>query len=109
MATEKLQEYIDSVEQLQQAYSRVKTLSEPIGETYRYLSLYPYKVTVSNVKTSFAVTPDREYTLNANDWPTAQQLAEVLSDYISKRERTKTLYATLTVAQRETVKPPPEI
>ncbi len=109
MAVEKLQEYIDSVDQLEKAYSKVKTISEPIGETYRYLSLYPYKMTVSNVNVPFTVTSDREYTLNGDNWPTAKQLGEALSDYIKKRERVKTLYQSLSGPQKGTVKPPPEI
>lgn len=37
MAVEKLQEYIDSVEQLKQAYAKVRKLKEAIDEPYRYL------------------------------------------------------------------------
>lgn len=109
MAAEKLQEYIDSVEQLKEAYKKVKKLKEMIDEPYRYLVTQPYKMTVSNVNVSFIVTGDREYTLNGDNWPTAKQLAEVLSDYVSKREKVKTLYQSLSVAQKDMVKPPPEI
>ncbi|MBA7595054.1 hypothetical protein ES703_02013 [subsurface metagenome] len=109
MATEKLQEYIDSVEQLQQAYAQVRRLKEAIDEPYRYLVTQPYKMTVSNVNVQFVVTGDREYTLNGDNWPTAKQIAEVLSDYISKRDKAKTLYQSLSGAQKGTVKPPPDI
>ena len=109
MAAEKLQEYIDSVEQLQQAHSRVQKLSKPIGEVFRYLSLYPYKMTVSNANVNFVVTAEREYALNSDEWPSAKQLAEVLSDYINKRVRMQHLYESLSGTQRQSVKPPPEI
>ena len=109
MSVEKLQEYIDSVEQLQQAYAKVRKLKEAIDEPYRYLVTQPYKMTVSGVDVSFVVTGDREYTLNGKDWPTAKQLGEVLSYYIKKREQVAFLYQSLSQAQRDSVVPPPKI
>jgi hypothetical protein len=109
MSAEKLQEYIDSIDELQKAYSKVKEYGAIIGDVSRCLITSPYKMTVSNVKVSFPLTADREYSLNADNWPSAQQLAEVLSDYISKREKVKRLYSSLSEAQRNSVKPPPDI
>ena len=109
MSAEKLQEYIDSVEQLKQAYAQVRRLKEAIDEPYRYLVTQPYKMAVSKVDVSFATTSDREYTLDGDSWPTAKQLGEVLSDYIKKRERVAFLYQSLSQAQRDSVKPPPKI
>ncbi len=108
MAADKLQEYIDSVEQQKQAYEQVQKLKSAIDETYRYLVTEPYKMTVSKVNVQFVVTSDREYTLNGDTWPTAKQIAETLSDYISKRDRAKTLYQSLSGSQQSMVKPPPE-
>ncbi len=109
MAAEKLQEYIDSVDELQKAYSKVQKYSELIEEVAYWLKKSPYKMTVSGVQVSFVVTGDREYSLSGNDWPSAKQLAEVLSDYVAKREKVMRLYSSLSDAQRSSVKPPPEI
>jgi hypothetical protein len=109
MAVEKLQEYIDSVDELQKAYSEVRKHGELIADVGRYLNNYPYKMIVSNVQVSFVATGEREFDLNAAKWPSAKQIAETLSDYIKKRDRVKNLYQSLSSAQREQVKPPPEL
>ena len=109
MAVEKLQEYIDSVADLESSYAKVIELREIVGTVSRYLITAPYKMTVSNVGVSFTVTSDREYTLNGDKWPSAKQIAEILSDYISKRGKTKMLYSSLSGTQRSSVKPPPEM
>jgi len=109
MAVEKLQEYVDSVDELQKAYSKVREYGAIVGDVARCLNNFPFKMTVSNVQVSFVVTGEGEYHLDGNNWPSAKQLAEVLSDYISKRERAKNLYASLSSAQKQSVKPPPDI
>lgn len=109
MAVEKLQEYIDSVDELEKAYLKVRGYGEIIGDTARYLNNFPYKMTVSNVQVSFVVSEKREYTLDGNNWPSAKQLAEALSDYVSKRKRVKQLYSSLSEAQRSSMKPPRDI
>jgi len=62
MSVEKLQEYIDSVDELQKAYSKVREYGTTIGDVARYLNNFPYKMTVSNVQVSFVVSGEREYT-----------------------------------------------
>lgn len=109
MSVEKLQEYIDSLEELQKAHAKVKQHGALIANVGGYLSNFPYKMTVSNVGVSFPVGGSRELTLNGNDWLTAKQIAELLSDYISKRERARHLYQSLSDAQRGSVKPHPDI
>lgn len=109
MSVEKLQEYINSVDELQKAYSEVRKYGAIIGDVGKYLNNYPYKMTISNVQISFPITADREYSLNGDDWPSAKQLAEALADYIRKRERVNELYYSLSDAQRDSVKPPPKI
>ncbi len=71
MAVEKLQEYVEAVDELQRSYSKVRGYGDIVGEVARHLNNAPYKMNVSNVKVGFAVTADREYTLNGNDWPSA--------------------------------------
>ena len=109
MSVEKLQEYIDSLEELKKAYTKVREYGGTISDTGRYLNNFPYKMTVSNVQVGFQIVAEREYTLNGDDWPTAKQLAEALSDYISKRSKSKTLYQSLTEPQRGTIQPHPDI
>lgn len=109
MAVDKLQEYINSIDELKKAYSKVQKYGAIIGEVAKYINRFPYKMTVSNVQVSFVISEEREYTLNGDNWPSAKQLAEVLSDYIQKRNKTKTLYQSLSGAQRDSVKPPPDI
>ncbi len=66
-------------------------------------------MTVSNVQVAFTATADREYTLTGDKWPSAKQLAEALSDYIKKRTQSRRLYNALTFAQRDPLKPHPDI
>jgi hypothetical protein len=108
MEVEKLQEYIDSVDELQKAYSGVRKQGELIAYVGRYLNNFPYKMIVSNAQVSF-VAGEREFDLNADKWPSAKQLAETLSDYTKKRVRARNLYQSLSKAQREQIKPHPEI
>ncbi len=109
MAVEKLQNYIDSVDELQKAHSAVKQYGTIIGEVSRYLNSYPHRMTISNAQVSFEVTSERDYVLDGDKWPSAKQLAVTLSDYIQKREKVKQLYDSLDEAQRGSVKAPPEI
>ncbi|MCJ7514928.1 MAG: hypothetical protein MUO89_03015 [Dehalococcoidia bacterium] len=109
MAVEKLQEYIDSVDELQKAYLEVRKQGELIADVGRYLNNFPYKMIVSNVQVSFVATGERAFDLNADKWPSAKQVAETLSDYIKKRDKARNLYQSLSTAQREQIKPHPEI
>lgn len=109
MEAEKLQEYIEAVDELQKAYLKVREYGSTIGDVARYLNNYPYKMIVSNVQVNFVIPEEREYSLDGNTWPSAKQLAEVLSDYVAKRDKVKRLYSSLSDAQRSSVKPPPEI
>ncbi len=109
MGVEKLQEYIDSVAELEKSYSKVLKYKDIVGTVSRYLTTQPYKMTISNVQVGFVATEEREYTLNGDEWPTAKQLAETLSDYINKRNMTRQLFTSLSEAQRNSVKPPPDI
>jgi hypothetical protein len=109
MAAEKLQEYINSVDELQKAYSEVRKLGEIIANVGRYLNNFPYKMNVSNVPVKFVLSEDVEYRMNGDSWPSAKKLAEILSDYINKRHQVQRLYASLSDAQRNTVKPPSDI
>lgn len=106
---EKLQEYLNSVGELEKARSKVRKYGEQLTEVARALNNHPHKVTVSNAQVMFPITEDREYVLNANDWPSAKQLAEVLSDYIQKRTKASKLYSSLTEAQKAQLKPHPDI
>ena len=109
MAVEKLQGYIDAVEELKRAYAKVREYGATIMDVARYINNWPYKMFISGVKTNFVITGDREYSLRAQDWPSAEQLAEVLSDYIKKRDKAQTLYYGLSDAQRDAMPPHPDI
>jgi ABC-type sugar transport system substrate-binding protein len=107
MAVEKLQEYIDSVDEFDKAYGKVRDYGTIIADVGRYLNNYPYKMVVTNV--GFPVTGEREYSLNQDSWPSAQQIGEALADYLKKRDNVKVLYNSLSPAQKESVKPPPNV
>ena len=94
---------------LYKAYSNVRDYGKLIAEVSRYLNNSPYKMTISDVDVSFPIVGEREYTLNGKIWPTAQQLAKVLTDYLSKRVKAKHLYDSLSDSQRQTIEPHPDI
>lgn len=106
---EKLQEYIDAKDALMKAYSVVREYGQIISDIDRYINRVPYKISVSNVGVNFPVTAEREFVLNGNNWPTAKQLAEALSDYLNKRIKAKHLYDSLSASQRGTIQPHPDI
>ena len=107
MSSQKLQEYIDSLNDLKNASTEVENYGKIIAIVGRYLNTSPYKMTVSNVE--FPATAESEYSLNQASWPSAQKLGETLADYVRKRDRVSSLYYSLTDAQRETLKRPPDI
>ena len=109
MVLEKLQEYIDSKEELQKAYNKLRQYGTIIGDVHRYIVMFPYQMTVSNVDVGFPITAEREYTLNGNQWPKAKQIAEALADYLKKRIKSKRLYDSLSDAQRQTIQPHPDM
>ena len=109
MTLEKLQGYIDSKEELQKAYFKLREYGTIIGDVQRYINNCPYKMTVSNVDVGFTMTAEREYVLDGNKWPAAKQIAEALADYLAKRIKSKRLYDFLSAAQRQTIQPHPNI
>jgi len=106
---EELQEYIGAKEILEKAYALVRKYGQIISDIDRYINRVPYEISVSNAGVSFPTIAESEFILNGNDWPTAKQLAEVLSDYINKRVKAKHLYDSLSAAQRGTIQPHPDI
>ena len=108
MSVEKLQEYLESVNQLQIAYDKVREYGELIANTGRYMNNQPYKMTVSNCEVGFPFIA-HEFSLDAKNWPSAKQIAEALSDYITKRIDSRRLYDSIPLSHRNTLKEHPNI
>ena len=109
MGVEKLQAYIDAVTEAEKSRAKVSEYGKTVANVAGYLNNFPYKMTVANAETSFVITADREFTLNADEWPSAKQLAQVLSDYIQKRDTVKTLYGSLSDEQKSQIKRSPDM
>ena len=109
MAEDPIRQYSEATESFNKAFSRVRGLGEIIADVGRYLNNYPYEITVANVVGGApmrALASERLYTLNADNWPKAEQIAEVIVNLHSACRNVKSVWASLSQADKGLVNPP---
>ena len=102
-----IRKYSDANDELDKATTKVRILQNIIGDTGRSLNK-PYEFIVSNVDVGFPpeVTMSRGiHSLNADNWPTAKQIAEALADLHNKRKFAENIWHSLSDGDKKLVKP----
>jgi len=109
MSEDPIRKYSDAMGEFNSAYSGVRKLGEITADVSRYLNNKPYKLMVSNVGVGFPAEiamGGAEYTLNANNWPSAKEIAEALASLHEKRKRVKEIWTSLSPNDKQLVSPP---
>ena len=107
--TDPLREYSEAIDKLNKAHEKVQAIKGIIGEVHTGLNL-PYQFMVSNVRVIFPqeVAMGQLPTLNANKWPSAEQVAEALTNLHVMRKQVDHIWNSLPAADKKIVYPPPE-
>lgn len=111
MATEHpIQKYSTAVDELGKARTRINQMQQIIGGVYNALDS-PYEFMVSNVSTGFppeVAMAQGIPRLNANEWPSAQQIAEAVSNLHRKYSQAENAYHALSSTDKGIVNPLPD-
>ncbi len=105
-----IQNYSTAIDELHQARTKIQQMQQIIGEVSHSL-LNPYEFMVSNVNVEFPpeVASGQEISsLNANKWPSAQQIAEAVVNLHYRYLQAQSAYNALSEKEREIVGFPPD-
>jgi len=106
MAIDPITEYQTATENFERARNKAEQMVRAITDAANTLRNWQ-AVTVSNVNISFPAGLVAARSINAKEWPTAEQLAQVLSSYHSTLHEAGNAYRRVPENQRKVVQPPP--
>jgi hypothetical protein len=109
MSEDPIRKYSDATKEFSKIKSRVREYGLITADVSRYLSNKPYKLGISNVSANLPLEmtmAEKEYTLNANDWPSAKQIAEALASLYEKRKQLELIWSSLSQTDKALVNPP---
>lgn len=108
MAEDSVRKYLDAKAELDRAKQKVNDITKLIAEVGDALKRDPWSLMVSNVDVGFPpeVAMGGSRSLNANNWPTARQIAELLSAMHKARHGAVSTWASLSKSDRENLTPP---
>jgi diacylglycerol kinase family enzyme len=107
MAEDPIRKYSESNDELEKARTKVQKVQAIIVEVGQALN-YPYQFVISNVGVGFPAEVTHSSmakSLNANEWPTAKQIAEVIADLHQRRQHLESAWHSLSDADKNIVKP----
>ena len=109
MAEDPIRKYSEANDELGKAKARIQKMRDTIAEVGQSL-LYPYEFMISNVKVGLPIEVamgSAKHSLNADDWPSAQQIAEALANLHEKRKHLENAWHALSESDRKIVNPLP--
>jgi hypothetical protein len=104
-----IRKYSDAVREFEQSYENVRKLGDIVAEVGKYMNQKPLKMMVTKVSVGFPVelAIDKiEFTLNAEEWPNATQIAQTLVDLQAKASLVRSIWGSLSETDRNIVKGP---
>jgi len=110
MSEDPIRKYSDAIGELNKATAQVLAIASIIRDVAHAINTNPYQLMVSNVDIGFPpeVAMARGIpSLNADNWPSAKQIAEALSNLHQKRHEVDNLWHSLSDADKNIVSPPP--
>ena len=109
MAVDPVRQYMNAKSKFDNADSALTNLISFIGHVARTMDEDHWHFTVSNVKTRFPRETRGGYKLNANEWPTAEKIAEIFAEFHNARIEARNAWHRLSEDDRRNIAPPPEI
>jgi len=108
MAEDPVRNYLDAKAELDKTKQKVSDITKLIAEVGEALKRDPWSLMISNVDVGFPpeVAMGESRSLNANNWPTARQIAELLSAMHKARHGAVNAWASLSGPDRENLTPP---
>lgn len=104
MAEDPIRKYSKAMEELGKAEGDIVNIREIIGEVHRNLES-PYNFTVANIDIGLPLMGGP--TLNADYWPTAEQIAKALANLHQKRHQVDQIWHSLSPSDKNIVDAPP--
>jgi len=105
MSEDPIRKYSDATTGLYAAYTIVRALGEITADVSRYLNNKPFRLKISNA--DVGLTPfEEQYALNADNWPSARQIAEAVVSLHEKAKLVENVYASLSPTDKTLVKAP---
>lgn len=105
MSEDPIRKYSDATKEFNAICTIVRALGEITADVGRYLNNKPFRLKISNVGVEFPPF-EEEYSLNANNWPSAKQIAEALVSLHEKAKLVENVYASLSPIDKTLVKSP---
>lgn len=108
MVDDPVRKYLNSKIELDKVEQKVQNMAKMIAEVGDALKRDPWSFMVSNVDVGFPpeVAMSRSPSLNANDWLTARQIAELLAAMHRARHDAVNAWMSLEKTDRENLSPP---
>lgn len=113
MSEDPIRKYLDAKAELDTALSKVRKLAaiiEPIGSALKRGD--PWHVMVSNIDVGFppeVALVSNMPTLNANEWPSAKQIAEAWAAMHEVQHKVSNLWASVRDKDRKNLSPPEQV
>ena len=108
MSDDPVRKYLDAKKEFDAAYSRIQVLQQVVGEVISGLHR-PFTFVVSNADVTFSreVIASKTATLDALDWPSAQQIAEALATLQETYKKVEACWKAIPESDRRNITPPP--
>jgi len=109
MNDDPIRKYSDAMNEFAQSYANVRKLGDIVTDVGKYMNQKPLKMMVTNVSVGFPVElaiSKVEFTLDAQEWPTAAQIAQALVDLQAKGFQVMNMWESLSEADKNIVNPP---
>ena len=109
MSQDQIRVYLDAKASLDEARKKIYEMRDLIAEVGQKL-LSPYNFMVSNVSVGFPpeVAMGGVPTLNADNWPSAKQIAETLASLHTAYHQVQNAWMAIPEPDRKNLVPPPE-
>ena len=112
MSEDTIRKYLDAKKELDKTFSKVKALNSVITHVAEGLN-EPFKFMVSNINIKDVGFPPEVAmargipTLNADEWPSAEDIAKTLSELHKKYHQVMNLWHSLPRPDQSNLTPPP--
>lgn len=109
MSEDPIRRYSDATKEFEQAFAKIHELAGIISEIGARLGTKPHVFMISNVSIGFPMelsVARGVFTLDANKWPSAKNIAEAIVDLQNKRDALKEVWRNLSETDKKLVSPP---